>query len=48
MSGYAAIAISMVRKGTNDPTKMTGKDMIGTNPVGRDIREDETTVDTEE
>jgi hypothetical protein len=38
MSGSAAIAISMVRKGTNNPTKMTGEDMIGTNPVGRDVR----------
>lgn len=38
--GIAAMTISMARKRTNDPTKLTAKDMIGTNPVGRDYEEE--------
>lgn len=45
---YAALAISMMRKGTHDATKMTGKDMIGTNPVGRELRDDEKTIENKE
>lgn len=36
MSGIAAATISMARKQTNNPQKLTADDMIGTNPVGRD------------